>query len=922
MKNLRSFAIALVLFGAASAWAQLPPVIFSSQPYASLTGATQLNFAADEDDDAITVPLGFQFTYFGTNYSSVSVSTNGVLTFDLSACVGSGCFTNATFPSTVSPNPAIAALWDDMQYGANTQIRYVQGASETTIEFFRLEKLSGGGEATFSVTFAAGGLIRIHYGTITAGTSTWTYSAGFENPAGTLGQNFFSCTTSCTPANFTPNQVITIGEPTTADLIVSSVTVDSFTRLPDDNLTFTVNTTVRNIGRSAAGAFEWSAYLSRDRVLDTMATDGGADILVASGTAPDGLPAVMGGVTADGGQSIVNLTAPAATTVAPPTGEYFVLVHADTMNTVTEATETNNVGSSVTAFVQGVDIVATSLSGPTTSVGGADAGVTVNFVNRGTTAPDAGVPFRVLLSNDNLLDNTDVPIAEAVRTMTGGQTINDTITFQMPPSAPAGEFFYILQIDPPTPARPNGVIDEASETNNWAASTGKVTITRSDLVAESFQFLDPVTNLPTTTARFGEQVRVRIRYRNAGLAAANNFRVGLVISTDSSLSLLSDTSPSTCQQTVATAAAGSAAVDLTFDCTLPLVDRNNNAFPTAQYFLFGQVDLTAQIYETNEQNNAQMLGPVRITAPGPDLAVTAVTGPASAGVGEIIPVTRSIRNLGNVDAPAATYRYVISANDIITVDDEALVIIDGANTLPEKSVTLTRGAGDTLAELVRLPASLTAGTYYIGCIVDPTSTVTGDLDPTNNALASRSMVVAASSLRIVNTQLPDAVIGRPYSYRLSAVGEQGASQWALTDKPSWMSIDASTGLLSGTPDGTAAQVIGFTATLTNSNRVATTRLALRILPATSGLEVLTGALPAVVNSSSTQYDFTLGAAGGVPPYSWRLAAGTLPTGITLTSAGTFVGAPRNTANGNLPITVEVRDSVGGRATRALTMRLI
>ena len=117
-------------------------------------------------------------------------------------------------------------------------------------------------------------------------------------------------------------------------------------------------------------------------------------------------------------------------------------------------------------------------------------------------------------------------------------------------------------------------------------------------------------------------------------------------------------------------------------------------------------------------------------------------------------------------------------------------------------------------------------------------------------------------------------------------------------------------------------MVGLTVVLENSGRQAAVRLALRVLPTTAGLDITTTSLPAVVNSSSSQYQFMLGAAGGVMPYSWRLAGGTLPTGVALAADGTLFGAPRNTANGSLPLTVEVRDAVGGRAQRQLSLRLI
>ena len=233
---------------------------------------------------------------------------------------------------------------------------------------------------------------------------------------------------------------------------------------------------------------------------------------------------------------------------------------------------------------------------------------------------------------------------------------------------------------------------------------------------------------------------------------------------------------------------------MTLSCTLPLTNAANVAFTTGPYFVFGVVDSTGAVFESNKANNSLQLGPIRITEPGSDLSVSSVTAPASAGVGEVIPVVRTLRNLGNVNAPAVAYRFYASANPIITADDVLLRILDNGNVRDEGMVTLGRGASDTATELVRLPGTMPAGTYYVGCLIDPQLTVTNDLDLTNNALASSTMVVAPSSLRVVNTALPDAVIGRPYTFRLAAVGEQGPSNWridtSLGGAPGWLSIGA------------------------------------------------------------------------------------------------------------------------------------
>jgi len=67
-------------------------------------------------------------------------------------------------------------------------------------------------------------------------------------------------------------------------------------------------------------------------------------------------------------------------------------------------------------------------------------------------------------------------------------------------------------------------------------------------------------------------------------------------------------------------------------------------------------------------------------------------------------------------------------------------------------------------------------------------------------------------------------------------------------------------------------------------------------------------LPAAVSSNS--YLANLTAAGGTPPYSWALSgASTLPSGLTLSSAGSITGTVTSTvAAGNYPFQVQLTDS--------------
>ena len=80
--------------------------------------------------------------------------------------------------------------------------------------------------------------------------------------------------------------------------------------------------------------------------------------------------------------------------------------------------------------------------------------------------------------------------------------------------------------------------------------------------------------------------------------------------------------------------------------------------------------------------------------------------------------------------------------------------------------------------------------------------------------------------------------------------------------------------------------------------------------ATTSLSVSTSSLPAVTMGSA--YSSTLAATGGTSPYKWSIASGSLPAGLTLSSAGTISGTP--TASGNVSFTVEVTDSESTPAT--------
>jgi hypothetical protein len=96
---------------------------------------------------------------------------------------------------------------------------------------------------------------------------------------------------------------------------------------------------------------------------------------------------------------------------------------------------------------------------------------------------------------------------------------------------------------------------------------------------------------------------------------------------------------------------------------------------------------------------------------------------------------------------------------------------------------------------------------------------------------------------------------------------------------------------------------------------ATKSFSLTISPA---LSITTTSLPAAV--AGVSYSQALAATGGVPPYSWSVALGALPPGITLnSSSGVLSGMP--SVAGSFPFRIQVADSAAVTASRdfALTV---
>jgi Putative Ig domain/Domain of unknown function DUF11 len=102
----------------------------------------------------------------------------------------------------------------------------------------------------------------------------------------------------------------------------------------------------------------------------------------------------------------------------------------------------------------------------------------------------------------------------------------------------------------------------------------------------------------------------------------------------------------------------------------------------------------------------------------------------------------------------------------------------------------------------------------------------------------------------------------------------------------------------------APSLTGASFAQATSGEAASVTLTFATPPPIAPLAVTTTSLPAV--TAGTAYSQLLSASGGVTPYTWSLASGALPAGVTLSAGGTLSGTP--SAPGGYTFTVQAADS--------------
>lgn len=409
------------------------------------------------------------------------------------------------------------------------------------------------------------------------------------------------------------------------------------------------------------------------------------------------------------------------------------------------------------------------------------------------------------------------------------------------------------------------------------------------------------------TGYAGVSYRASATVRNAGGHASSNVTVRFYLSGDAVFSPATD------------APLGDAVIASLDALTEQTVTSSALTVPVGtvagSYFVFAEADPANAIVETDESNNVGLPAAMTVGAPRGDLLVAAFVPPGAARPGEMLSLSRSLRNAGNAAVGSFSYSWFLSDNAAVSVSDRAL----GVGTV----TSLAAQQNDTATDVVPLPADAKPGQYWLGLCVnyDAASSSAGfgvpEISYLNNCFTPVQVtVVSTGAVAVLTTTLESANQFGTYGAQLEATGGDGAYTWALSAGvlPAGLQL-SSEGSLAGIAASPGS--FAFDVTVTSAGATATQHLTLVVANGTLPIAIVDQVLPSA--QFGRPYRASLVAVGGRAPYAWSVESA--PAGLALASNGALEGRAADSAGSHV-LAVTVRDSAGNSATRALMIQVV
>ena len=258
--------------------------------------------------------------------------------------------------------------------------------------------------------------------------------------------------------------------------------------------------------------------------------------------------------------------------------------------------------------------------------------------------------------------------------------------------------------------------------------------------------------------------------------------------------------------------------------------------------------------------------------------------------------------IGGTAPPSKTVPVTINPSNLA-------VTVSPSVTTPASGTWLSASLSGGTLTISANPAGLAASaTPYTGTVVLSAAGVTAFSIPVTLTV-DPALAISPSTLAL-------ATMNWPYTSAVTATGGIASYSWSATGWPNGLTLNTSTGVISGTPAvaGSANVMVtvtdGNSATASQSYTLTVNPALLVYGPASLPSGVMGVAYPAT----------TATATGGSGVYSWSATG--LPAGLTLSTTGAIAGTP--TAYSGSPFTVQltVTDSNSVKANRSYALTVV